>query len=226
MLTGNAELDGRPAPAAAPNTRSRRRADGTWEESGVPSQSQSMVPVSHLSRVQKASQLMGLAVGNLADERLGAVDNILVDLPSGRVVAVVVSSGGFLGMGDELSAVPPGCVSGLHRTGAPLRLDATKELLSAAPHFKASQWPDFREPVYVLGVYRAHRVEAYFTTNTPPRRPTTPRAMSGTRGERTLTPLDQGREPGGHRHHGADSQGDPRGQGHVRQRPEREDHHH
>jgi hypothetical protein len=63
--------------------------------------------VSRLSQVQKASKLMGTPVKNLQDEKLGKVENILVDLPSGRVVAVIVSSGGFLGLGDELSAVPP-----------------------------------------------------------------------------------------------------------------------
>ena len=44
---------------------------------------------------------------NHQDEKLGDVENLMVDLSAGRIVAVIVSSGGFLGMGDELSAVPP-----------------------------------------------------------------------------------------------------------------------
>ena len=40
-------------------------------------------------------------------EAVGKVENLIVDLPAGRVVAVILSTGGFLGLGDELSAVPP-----------------------------------------------------------------------------------------------------------------------
>src|ERR1039458_8586860 len=89
-------------PDAAPNTLSTPKADGTWDKDRISSKSQCMIPVSRLSQVQKASKLMGTPVKNLQDEKLGKVENILVDLPSGRLVAVIVSSGGFLGMGDEL----------------------------------------------------------------------------------------------------------------------------
>ncbi len=99
---------------------------------------------------------------NLQDEKLGDVENILVDMPSGRVVAVIISSGGFLGMRDELSAIPS---SALRFTADrdSLQLDASKEMLSSAPHFKANQWPDFDQPSYADGIYRAYKVEPYFT---------------------------------------------------------------
>jgi sporulation protein YlmC with PRC-barrel domain len=62
---------------------------------------------SQMGDVQKASSLMGTRVNNLKNENLGTVDNLLVDLPTGRIVAVIISSTGFLGMGEELSPVPP-----------------------------------------------------------------------------------------------------------------------
>jgi hypothetical protein len=46
-----------------------------------------------------------------------------------------------------------------------LQLDTTKELLGNAPHFKADKWPDFGQPSYVGGVYRAYNVEPYFNNN-------------------------------------------------------------
>jgi hypothetical protein len=72
---------------------------------------------------------MGTPVKNLQDEKLGKVENLLVDLPAGRIVAIIVSSGGFLGIGDELSAVPP---TALRFTADrdTLQLDASKETLS------------------------------------------------------------------------------------------------
>jgi len=149
-----------------------------------------MIPVARLSHVQRASKLMGTPVKNLQDEKLGKVENILLDLPSGRLVAVIVSSGGFLGLGDELSAVPP---TALRFTAdwATLQLDASKEMLSQAPHFKANEWPDLGEPVYADGVYRAYRVEPYFTTNVTTEVDTTALNVRD-RQNATLTPLDQG----------------------------------
>jgi hypothetical protein len=124
-----------------------------------------MIPVSRLSQIQKASKLIGTPVNNLQEEKLGKVENMLVDLPSGRLVAIIVSSGGFLGMGDELSAVPPTALR-FNTERDTLRLDASKEMLSSAPHFKANQWPDFAQPSYAGGVYRAYKVEPYFTSDT------------------------------------------------------------
>jgi hyperosmotically inducible periplasmic protein len=227
--------------ARTQNTRSTRNADGTWSREYYPSENGTNRDValnqnrgsnptakaigneedgpnmdapnnsgSRLGQVQKASKLIGTSVKNLQDEKLGKVENILLDLPSGRIVAVIVSAGGFLGMGDELSAVPP---TALRFTTDPdtLQLDTTKEMLSSAPHFKANQWPDFAEPGYAGGVYRAYQVEPYFSSeattdadNTRQNIRARDERTSGTtepdntarnirdRKDQTLTPLNQG----------------------------------
>ena len=191
------------------NTVATRNPDGTWGKDRLGSESQSMIPASRLGQIQKASKIIGTTVQNNQEEKLGKVDNLLVDLASGRIVAVIVSSGGFLGLGDELSAVPPTALR--FATGRDsLQLDASKETLSSAPHFKANQWPDFAEPGYAGGVYRAYKVEPYFTTtatnadgtvrNVRDRNDRTPatREPDNTaqnvrdRNDRTLTPLNQG----------------------------------
>ncbi len=174
----------------APNTISIRKADGTWDKDRVSSDSQWMIPASRLGQVQQASKLMGTPVNNLQNEKLGKVENLLVDLPSGRVVAIIVSSGGFLGMGDELSAVPPTALRFTTDRDA-LQLDASKEMLSNAPHFKANQWPDLGQPSYADGVYRAYGVQPYFTTNLTAE-PDNTASNVRDRNNSTLTPLDQG----------------------------------
>ena len=213
---GDAVLHGQRNPDGSPNTISTRKADGTWDKDPLSSPRQSMIPMSRLGQVQKASKLIGTSVKNLQDEKLGKVENILVDLSSGRIVAVIVSSGGFLGMGDELSAVPPTALR-FNTERDTLQLDASKEMLSNAPHFKADQWPDFGQPSYAGGVYRAYKVEPYFTThastdadnrvrNVPGRGDETlispdldPAGADNTarnvrdRNDRTLTPLNQGK---------------------------------
>ena len=188
IQAGDAVQDGQRN--TVPNTVSTRKADGTWDKDRVSSESRWMIPASRLGQVQKASKLMGTPVNNLQDEKLGKVENLLVDLSSGRVVAIIVSSGGFLGMGDELSAIPP---TALRFTAdrATLQLDASKEMLSSAPHFKANQWPDFAQASYADGVYRAYKVEPYFTTNATTEPDNTARNVRD-RNNRTLTPLNQG----------------------------------
>ncbi len=112
--------------------------------------------------VQKASKLMGLPVKNLADEKIGGIENLIVDLPAGRIVAVIVSSGGFLGLGDTLSVVPPGALR-FNDAHDLVRLDTTKETLGSAPRFKSGEWPDFSERTYTAGVYDAYRLPPYFS---------------------------------------------------------------
>jgi sporulation protein YlmC with PRC-barrel domain len=175
---------------ASPSTVSTRKADGTWDKDRISSKSQCMIPVSRLSQVQKASKLMGTPVKNLQDEKLGKVENLLVDLPSGRVVAVIVSSGGFLGMGDELSAVPPTALR-FTTDRDTLQLDTSKEMLASAPHFKANQWPDLGQPSYASGVYRAYGVRPYFAADATTEPDNTARNVRD-RNSSTLTPLDQG----------------------------------
>jgi osmotically-inducible protein OsmY/sporulation protein YlmC with PRC-barrel domain len=186
----DAVLDGQSTTNASPTTVSTRKADGTWAKNSSSGKSKCSIPESRLSQVQKASKLMGTQVNNLQDEKLGKVENILVDLPSGRLVAVIVSSGGFLGMGDELSAVPPTALR-FTTDRDTLQLDASKEMLSNAPHFKANQWPDFAQTSYAGGVYSAYQVEPYFTTNATTEADNTARNVRD-RDSSTLTPLDQG----------------------------------
>ena len=173
-----------------PKAEASRIADGAPGEHRTVNEYEAHKSHSHLGQVQKASKLMGTSVMNRRDEKLGKVENLMVDLAGGRIVAVIVSSGGFLGMGDELSAVPP---TALHFSAEKdvLHLDTTKEALSSAPHFKADQWPDISQPVYADRVYRAYKVEPYFSTNAMTDADNTARNVRD-RNNRTLTPLDQG----------------------------------
>lgn len=173
-----------------PNNATTRNPDGTLRKNRLTGERQWMIPTSRLGQIQKASKLMGMTVKNRQDEKLGKVDNMLVDVQSGRIVAVILSSGGFLGIGDALSAVPP--TSLLFNTERDtLQLDTTKELLAAAPHFQSNQWPDFNQPGYSDNVYRVYNQEPYFTTNVVTNADNTGRNARD-RNNRTLTPFNQG----------------------------------
>jgi sporulation protein YlmC with PRC-barrel domain len=93
----------------------------------------------------RASQLIGLNVKNATEQTIGEVKDLVLDMKSGEVLAVIISSGGFLGMADTLSAVP---LTSLRYDGAAKRITTslTKEQLGKAPQFKGDAWPDYSQP--------------------------------------------------------------------------------
>ena len=63
-------------------------------------------PDNRYRRVLSASTLSGDHVQNAAGEDLGKVDEIMIDIVSGKVAYAVLSFGGFLRMGNKLFALP------------------------------------------------------------------------------------------------------------------------
>lgn len=61
-----------------------------------------------LGKVSKASQFIGAEVGTSQDERIGRIDDMAIDVETGRILEVYVSSGGILGLGQKTVAIPPG----------------------------------------------------------------------------------------------------------------------
>src|SRR5689334_13785219 len=59
-----------------------------------------------LGRVEKVSDLISMEVGSDEGEKLGTVDDLAVDLETGRIVEVVLSTGGFLGLSVMMVPVP------------------------------------------------------------------------------------------------------------------------
>jgi sporulation protein YlmC with PRC-barrel domain len=86
-----------------------------------------------LGKIDPAKKLIGREIQTAQGQKVGELKDMVVDLESGRVLYTIVSAGGFLGINDELTAVPPGAFSS--STEAKLTIDADKEKLTAAPRF-------------------------------------------------------------------------------------------
>ena len=71
------------------------------------------------------------------DTSIGQIEDVLVDLDRATVMAVILSVGGFLGIGDKLVAVPVNQI----KVGreAKFTTDMTKEQLANAPAFDFSK---------------------------------------------------------------------------------------
>jgi sporulation protein YlmC with PRC-barrel domain len=103
----------------------------------------------------RASQVIGQNVKNAGDETIGEVKDLLVDMKSGEIHAVVVSAGGFLGLGDVLTAVPVSALRFDNEAKA-FKTKLTKEQLGKAPQFKTTSWPDYSD-VATIQAMRSYR---------------------------------------------------------------------
>jgi hypothetical protein len=85
----------------------------------------------------RSSESIGEAVYNRAGERIGEIDDLLID-KSGKVLAAVVGVGGFLGMGEHKVAVSYQSFEMTRETNGKPRLvvDINKAALKEAPVYK------------------------------------------------------------------------------------------
>ena len=84
-----------------------------------------------------SSKLKGLNVYNQKDENVGEITDIA--MKGNQVDALILSVGGFLGMGEHYVAVSPSSVSIRHDAKNDkwvASMNTTKEALKAAPEFK------------------------------------------------------------------------------------------
>ena len=84
-----------------------------------------------------SSKLKGLNVYNQKDESVGEITDIAIK--GSQVDALILSVGGFLGMGEHYVAVSPSSVSVKRDTKNDkwvATMNTTKEALKAAPEFK------------------------------------------------------------------------------------------
>jgi sporulation protein YlmC with PRC-barrel domain len=85
----------------------------------------------------RSSEAIGQPVYNRAGERIGEVDELLVD-GSGRVLAAVIGVGGFLGMGERKVAVSYRSFQMTREANGKARLVADLNManLKSAPEYK------------------------------------------------------------------------------------------
>ena len=83
----------------------------------------------------RTSKIVGSKVYNNANENIGSVEDIVLK-PDGSMDEVVLSVGGFLGIGDKYVSVPFNDLK-ITRDGSSLKIttDGTKESLKALPAY-------------------------------------------------------------------------------------------
>jgi len=104
---------------------------------------------------EQFTEFKGAEVRNLQDQKFGRVSDVTLDVQNGRLVEVVVSSGGgFLGIGARRTSVAPRALT-LDAANRVLRLDVSKAKFDAAPRFRSSDMngPSALESLEALNRY-------------------------------------------------------------------------
>jgi len=105
------------------------------------------------ARDARVSQLIGKDVRNPQGEKLGEINDLIIDVNNEVIHYAILSFGGFMGLGDKLFAYPLTVFRpSLDRDE--LVLDVDKERLRRAPGFERNRWPDWGSPDYTGSVER------------------------------------------------------------------------
>jgi sporulation protein YlmC with PRC-barrel domain len=113
-------------------------------------------------QVMAADTLIGDDVRNGANERLGEITDIMIDVPTGRVAYAVMSVGGVLGVGAKLFAIPWTAMR-LDTQSKCFRLNIAKERLDAAPGFDKDHWPTMADQRWAEDVHRFYGTRPYWS---------------------------------------------------------------
>lgn len=120
-------------------------------------------PKSHEPLALSAKTLIGTEVINRQGESLGKLEEIMIDIYSGRVAYAVLSFGGILGFGNKLFAVPWQSLE-VDTTREKIIMDAHKELLERAPGFDKDNWPKTPNGQWYHDVYQYYKQQPYWDT--------------------------------------------------------------
>ena len=90
-------------------------------------------------RTHRVSRIIGSDVHNKAGDKIGEIKDVVVD-DKGGIRLAIVSTGGYLGVGERLHAVPWEAMTLGPKDDRVVDIDKTH--LRAAPGFTSKSWPN------------------------------------------------------------------------------------
>jgi sporulation protein YlmC with PRC-barrel domain len=111
--------------------------------------------------VMAAATLDGNKVMSADGEHVGKISDIMLDVRGGRIAYAVLSSGGFLGMGDTLHAIPWSALT-LDTDDKCFLLDAPAERIKNSPGFDKDHWPSMADMEWGTTVHEYYNRSPYW----------------------------------------------------------------
>ncbi|MFL9966277.1 PRC-barrel domain-containing protein [Paraburkholderia sediminicola] len=112
--------------------------------------------------VMAASTLDGNTVMSSDGEHVGKISAIMLDVRGGRIAYAVLSSGGFLGVGDTLHAIPWSALTP-DTDDRCFVLDVPAERIKNAPGFDKDNWPSMADMQWSTSVYEYYNRSPYWS---------------------------------------------------------------
>ena len=111
--------------------------------------------------VLSSSSICSDHVKNAAGEDLGKIEDLMIDLYSGRIAYAVLSFGGFLKMGNKLFAIPWEALR-VDAVNKEFILQVDKSRLENATGFDKDNWPNMADPTFGSTLYRQYGFKPYW----------------------------------------------------------------
>lgn len=113
-------------------------------------------------RTLGASTLKHDKVVNLEGQDIGRIEELMIDVVSGRVAYAVLSFGGILGVGGKLFALPWSTLT-IDESHKRFVVNVDKHMLEEMQGFDKDHWPDLNDLDFAQGVYRQWGATPYWT---------------------------------------------------------------
>lgn len=88
-----------------------------------------------------ATSMIGDKLHNKQDEHMGAIEDIMLDINTGKIEYYIIKFGGFLTIGEKYFAIPFALLS-VDQERREYVLDQSREMLEKAPGFDMAHWPE------------------------------------------------------------------------------------
>jgi sporulation protein YlmC with PRC-barrel domain len=111
--------------------------------------------------VMAADTLEGDDVFSADGEKLGDIQDIMIDVPTGRVAYAVMAAGGFLGIGEKLFAIPWSALT-LDADRKCFVLDASSDRIKNAPGFDKDHWPSMADTTWANEIHNYYGRRNYW----------------------------------------------------------------
>ena len=111
--------------------------------------------------VLSSSKICSDHVKNAAGENLGKIEDLMIDLNTGRIAFAVLSFGGFLTMGSKFFAIPWEALK-LDSVKKEFVLNVEKSRLENATGFDKDNWPNMADPTFGSALYHHYGYKPYW----------------------------------------------------------------
>lgn len=111
--------------------------------------------------VMAADTLKGHKLFTSDQQEIGKISEIMLDVRTGRIAYAVLSSGGFLGMGEKLHAIPWSALT-LDTDDKCFRLNVTADRVKNAPSFDKEHWPSMTGEQWGSSLHQYYNRQPYW----------------------------------------------------------------